>query len=51
MAGKDTMRNFFKWHADLMDEAVWFWGFSYYQIMWIAFAKGTVLGFVAGKMI
>ena len=44
------MRRFIDWHKNLLDDIMEWTGFSVYQVMWFAFAKGALLGFFLGKM-
>ena len=35
---------FFKWHENLMEKVMKWFGFSSYQLLWIAWMKGLLIG-------
>jgi len=39
-----------QWHKDKMNNVADRLGLSAYQIMWIAFAKGIVIGYLIGAL-
>jgi hypothetical protein len=45
------MKRLIEWHKDLLNGLADRLGLSVYQIVWIAFLKGTVLGYLAGVVI
>ena len=42
------MKRLVKWHKQIFEDLQWFWGFSAYQLTWIAFGKGAVIGYLVG---
>ena len=42
------MKRLVKWHRDFLNNIADMLGLSAYQIVWIAFIKGLVLGYLIG---
>jgi len=40
------MKKLFKWHRDYLSDRISKYGLDYYQITWIAFFKGLIVGFI-----
>ena len=40
------MRTFFKWHRNYLSDRISKSGLDYYQITWISFFKGLIIGFI-----
>jgi branched-subunit amino acid ABC-type transport system permease component len=45
------MKRLIEWHKDLLDDLANRLGLSVYQLVWIAFLKGAVVGAVAGVLL
>ncbi len=45
------MKRLIQWHKDLMNSLADRLGLSAYQVVWIAFLKGAVIGYVAGVLL
>jgi hypothetical protein len=42
------MKRLVQWHKDLMNDLADRFGLSAYQVVWIGFLKGTVIGYLVG---
>ena len=42
------MKRLIQWHNDVLNKLADYCGLTAYQIMWIAFAKGLVIGYIVG---
>jgi len=45
------MKRLIQWHKDLMNNLTDRFGLSAYQVAWIAFLKGVVIGYLAGVLL
>ena len=45
------MKRLIEWHKGLLDDLVNRLGLSVYQLVWIAFLKGAVIGYLAGVLL
>ncbi len=45
------MKRLIEWHKDLLDDLANRLGLSVYQLVWIAFLKGAVIGYLAGVLL
>jgi len=45
------MKRLIEWHKDLMNGLADRFGLSVYQVVWIAFLKGAVIGYLAGVLL
>jgi len=45
------MKRLVQWHKGLMNDIADRFGLSAYQIVWIGFLKGVVLGYAAGVLL
>jgi len=43
------MKRLIEWHRELLNEIADRFGLSAYQIAWIAFAKGLLIGYFIGE--
>ena len=52
LLGQSVMINKFKaWHVDLIEKVQKITGLSNYQIIWISFIEGLIIGFLIGYFI
>lgn len=40
------MNKLIQWHKDILNDIVYRFDLSFYQMLWLAFAKGIVIGYV-----
>jgi hypothetical protein len=43
------MKRLIEWHKELLNDAADKFGLSAYQITWIAFVKGLLIGYLVGE--
>ena len=47
----DMINKLKEWHVDLIEKVQKITGLSNYQIIWISFAEGLIIGFIIGYFI
>ena len=45
----DEMKRLIQWHKNILNDMVHYFGLSLYQTLWIAFAKGILIGYLIGE--
>ena len=51
MDQSDMINKFKAWHIDLIEKVQKYTGLSNYQIIWISFAEGLIIGIFVGYFI